>query len=642
MNNNFPTIIQVSNLHKNFADIKALDDVSFDIKKGEIFGLIGPDGAGKSTLFKLLSGVMKPDKGNIRIFGDSPSNMKHKIGFLTQQFSFYTDLSLDENIRYSAGIRRISKKIYLERKEKYLSLMGLENFGSRLAGQLSGGMKQKLALCCILIFEPEILILDEPTCGVDPISRREFWDILSALSLEMHTIVIATPYLDEAERCNRIAFTYQGKITQIGTPKQLKDSTGLTCYEVRSQDNVKAEILIKTNQSTDSNIIDVQTFGDRLDVLVKNPDAGLKEISRIITQNISSDYQIIKSKLNLENVFVSNLRNIQKEPEYIPFTGSNTNNLKNNEIAIAACNLNKNFGNFNAVRNLSLQVKYGEIYGLLGANGAGKTTTIKMLCGLMNQTSGKIALSGESTNIRTGKIRNKIGYMSQKFTLYDDLTIYENLMFYCGVYNVDRNKQKEKIDWVLNMSGLSGQEDMLTGNLPGGWKQRVSFGASIMHEPEILFLDEPTSGVDPLARRQFWKLIEELSLNGTAILVTTHYLEEAEHCNRMAFMSAGSIIAEGTPNEIKSSQPGILYELEVSSPQKATFILKEAISDWQVSMFGDKVHIVIENNKPDMEEIKALLKNKSIELINIYQYPFSLEDAFIGIIERSKSKGEKE
>jgi len=242
--------------------------------------------------------------------------------------------------------------------------------------------------------------------------------------------------------------------------------------------------------------------------------------------------------------------------------------LENEDYVICTSSLTKKFGDFTALDNLSLKIRKGEVYGLLGANGACKTTTIKMLCGLLNASSGKIRLGGQTDNLRSSLLRQRIGYMSQKFTLYNDLTILQNLQFYCGVYNVPPQLRKEKINWVLDISGLLGQENLLTAELPGGWKQRVSFGASVMHEPDILFLDEPTSGVDPLARRQFWKLIEDFSRHGTAILVTTHYLEEAEHCNRIAFMSAGEIIAEGSPHDIKTSQPGILLEIIVDEPQK--------------------------------------------------------------------------
>jgi len=420
-------------------------------------------------------------------------------------------------------------------------------------------MKQKLALCCVLVFQPKILLLDEPTTGVDPISRREFWDVLSALSVENVTIIVATPYLDEAERCNRIALIYDGQFQQIGTPQELKQSCGLKRLEILTGQIKETEnVLLKFSHEENSTIKDVQTFGDRLDVLVKDLEEGKSEIISILDANNLTLNKIKSADITLENVFVLRLRQIGEEasPNFTPdFYLQKDNSVKKKEeaIAIGAFGLNKSFDSFQAVKNLNLTVHYGEIYGLLGANGAGKTTTIKMLCGLLDVTSGEICLAGQYENLRSSALRQKIGYMSQKFTLYNDLTILENLKFYCGVYNVPKEVQDSKIKWVLATSGLSGQENLLTDELPGGWKQRVSFGASVMHEPEILFLDEPTSGVDPLARRQFWKMIEDFALNGTAIIVTTHYLEEAEHCNRIAFMSNGEIIAEDSPDNIKKS-----------------------------------------------------------------------------------------
>jgi len=643
MINTASTIINIENLQKNYENIRAVKGVTLDIKKGEIFGLIGPDGAGKSSLFKMLSGVMESSGGEIIISGQSPQEARQDVGFLTQTFSFYTDLSLNENILYSAGLRKVPKQEFIERKTKYLKLMGLEKFSDRLGGQLSGGMKQKLGLCCVLIFQPEILLLDEPTTGVDPVSRREFWDVLASLSAENVTIIVATPYLDEAERCNRIALMYQGQITQIGTPVEIRNSLGLYRLEIHTDNIKKAEDILSNAVLKElSGIVDAQTFGDRLDILVKDLDAGKRKVEDLLSNLHNTE--INSADVTLENVFVARLRQRGSAPPYVPYpyykskADFKKTEQASNNIAIGAYNLTKTFGTFKAVSNLTLEIKYGEIYGLLGANGAGKTTTIKMLCGLLSATSGKMFLGGESGNLRSNFLRKRIGYMSQKFTLYDDLTIYENLRFYCGVYGVPKKLQKTKINWVLEISGLLGQENMITGQLPGGWKQRVSFGASVMHEPEILFLDEPTSGVDPLARRQFWKLIEDFAHNGTAVLVTTHYLEEAEHCNRMAFMSAGEIITQGSPKEIKASQPGKLFEITIDLPQKANSLLKNILKSWQVSLFGNKVHVVLENPDTELPEVLSVLKENNINVICINQFPFSLEDAFIGIIERSKKE----
>lgn len=638
------TAIRICDLNKQYSKIHAVKGVSLDINKGEIFGFIGPDGAGKSSIFNILGGIMQPTSGFIKVFENDPAVIRSKIGYLTQQFSFYLDLTVDENIEYSAGIRKVPRQVIDERKEKYLKLVGMERFKDRLAGQLSGGMKQKLALCCVLVFQPELLLLDEPTTGVDPVSRREFWDTLATLSgKENVTIVVATPYLDEAERCNRVALVYDGQFQQIGTPKELKDRLGLYRLEVRTDNLDRSESILRNIITAGhSAIADIQSFGDRLDVLVKNPEQGETEIKRLLAPENIQITEMREADITLENVFINLLREKGSSAAFKPFPyhkvekSKNNNNSKDqNNIAIGAYDLCKKFGSFEAVKNLNLEVKYGEIFCLLGANGAGKTTTVKMLCGLLRASCGEIYLGGESGNLRSSRLRQRIGYMSQKFTLYDDLTILENLKFYCGVYGIPQEQRPDKIEWALATSGLQGQEKMLTGDLPGGWKQRVSFSASVMHEPDILFLDEPTSGVDPLARKMFWEMIGDIARHGTAVLVITHYLEEAEHCNRMAFMTAGQIVAQGTPKEIKESQKGTLMEISVDNPQKAYAVAKALYEPWRVSLFGRKLHIVLEDPEKEIPKAREVLSAENLNVLSACKVPFSLEDAFIGIIERA-------
>jgi ABC-2 type transport system ATP-binding protein len=632
--------IQVQNLYKQYGQLVAVKGIDLTIKQGEIFGLIGADGAGKTTTFHILAGVMAATSGEVRVLEKNPRDARLYTGYLTQKFSLYSDLSIDENLRYTAGLRQVPQKLYQQRRAKYLKLMDLERFSDRLAGRLSGGMKQKLALCCALIARPKILLLDEPTTGVDPVSRREFWDVLAEIASEGVTIVVATPYLDEAERCNRIALIHEGEIQQVGTLTQLRDSLGLQRLEVRTQDLETAEkVLIRGNATTSSqsteNIVDVQTFGDRLDILVQNADYAAVEVRNIFNQHQLDLKDIQISDPTLENVFVNHLRELGDEPEFIPFPShKNGKTEKLGKVAISADSLRKDFGNFQAVKNIDLNIRYGEIYGLLGANGAGKTTTIKILCGLLAPTGGTISLAGETSNLRSSQLRRRIGYMSQKFTLYDDLSIIQNLEFYCGVYGVPVKLRRQKIDWVLATCGLVGKENMLTGQLPGGWKQRVAFGAAVMHEPEILFLDEPTSGVDPLARRQFWRLINDFARSGTAILVTTHYLEEAEQCNRMGFMVAGEMVAQGSPTEIKAMQPGQLVEMIVDQIQLASNLLKTELANWQVSIFGDRLHLVLENLDSEIFQVYSILENAGIQIHSLRSIPFSLEDAFIGIVQR--------
>jgi ABC-2 type transport system ATP-binding protein len=633
-----PEAISVRGLYKHYEGLAAVRGIDFTVQQGELFGLIGPDGAGKTTTFHILGGVMEATAGEISIFGQSPRDARYFTGYLTQQFSLYLDLSVDENLEYVAKLRKVPADAFQQRRQHYLHLMNLARFSDRLAGQLSGGMKQKLALCCSLIAQPQVLLLDEPTTGVDSVSRRDFWDILAELCAEGMTIVVATPYLDEAERCNRVALLHEGQVQQLGTPAELRKELGLHRLEVRSsQLNATEQVL---TAAVDAKISDVQIFGDRLDVLVADLQQGEAALRRLLQQANLPEPEVEPAEPTLENVFVNHLRQQADAPQVLPFPRSRGGNRQqapqSGALAIDAQQLSRVFGNFTAVQSVNVQVRYGEIFGLLGANGAGKTTTIKMLCGLLPASGGKISLGGETENLRSADLLRRIGYMSQKFTLYDDLSILQNLEFYSGVYGVPPKLRREKIDWVLATCGLIGRETLLTGQLPGGWKQRVAFGASVLHEPDILFLDEPTSGVDPVARRQFWRLINDFAQNGAAILVTTHYLEEAEQCNRMSFMVDGTIAAEGSPSQLKAAQPGQLLELIVDHPQAASNLLKQHFAGWRVSMFAHALHVVLDHPTRELSILQSLLNTHQITLHSLRPIPFSLEDAFIGTVQRAQ------
>lgn len=633
-----PAVIHVQQLTKSYGSIQAVRGIDLNVYPGEVFGLIGPDGAGKTTTFHILAGVMAASSGTVDILGQSPRHARLHVGYLTQQFSLYLDLSIDENLRYTAALHRVADHDFQARRRKYLQLMNLDQIGDRLAGQLSGGMKQKLALCCALIPQPQILLLDEPTTGVDPVSRREFWDVLAALASEGMTIVVATPYLDEAERCHRIALMYEGQIQEVGTLAQLRSHLGLERLEVRTPDIPATEAALLPLLTAAQGIVDVQTFGDRIDVLVPDGDRAIPLVQQTLATQAIALTSLQATAATLENVFVTRLRQRGSDPPFVPLPRRHPAIVPTtNTIAIGATHLHKHFGTFHAVKGVSLTIHAGEIYGLLGANGAGKTTTIKMLCGLIPASGGSIVLAGKTQDLRHPALRQRIGYMSQKFTLYDDLTVVENLEFYCGVYGVPTRDRRAKIDWVLHICGLVGQETMLTGRLPGGWKQRVAFGASVMHEPEILFLDEPTSGVDPLARRQFWRLINDLARQGTAVLVTTHYLEEAEQCNRMGFMVAGAMVIQGSPSDIKAAQPGQLIELRVDRTQAASDLLKTQWERWRVSIFGDCLHIVVDQPEVDRPRIQVALAQAGIQVDSWRSLPFSLEDAFISVVQRTEA-----
>jgi ABC-2 type transport system ATP-binding protein len=633
--------ISLHGLSKSYNKLEAVRGIDLEIYRGEIFGLIGPDGAGKTSVFQILGGVMAATRGEAIVLGRSAREVRSSIGYLTQSFSLYQDLSVAENLRYVGQLRELSNSEIAERGHRYLKLFDMDRFTDRLAGKLSGGMKQKLALACALIAEPKVLLLDEPTTGVDPVSRREFWDTLTSLSAEGMTILVATPYLDEAERCTRVALMHDGAIRQIGTPAEIRNSLGLHRLELRTSELGEAEDLLSNVRE----IVDVQRFGDRLDVMVRDTMSG-EQSARVALESAGIEgVEISVGAPTLENAFVSILRDLNGELKTPAFTHRRLiDQSAYDDIAIGANSLHKRFGAFHAVADVNIEVKYGEIYGLLGANGAGKTTTIKILCGLIDPTSGAIQLAGERGSLRSSKVRQRVGYMSQKFSLYDDLTINANLEFFAGVYQVPSEQREEKKQWVLEFSGLAGHGEMLTGELPGGWKQRVAFGAAIMHEPSVLFLDEPTSGVDPLARRAFWKMINSLADRGVAVLVTTHYLEEAEQCNRLGLMVAGELVAQGTPTELKALQRGHLIELITDQPQRAANLLKSDIETehWRVSLFGDRLHVIVDDSaEVEIRRLKQQLGGDGIKVLKAYEERFSLEDVFITIVEQAKQVRKK-
>jgi ABC-2 type transport system ATP-binding protein len=632
--------ISVKDLHKNYGLTEAVKGITFEIAQGEIFGLIGPDGAGKTTTFQILAGIMEATSGSAIVFGRPAREMRAQTGYLTQNFSLYPDLTVKENIRYIGDLRRVPPLQIDERGRHYLEMFDMDRFADRLAGQLSGGMKQKLALACALVPQPRVLLLDEPTTGVDPVSRRDFWDALAHLSLEGLTILVATPYLDEAERCHRVALMYDGEFHRLGTPTELRTNLGLKRLELTTPKLQETEKLISEFTGSDQVIADAQRFGDRLDLLARDADKAKSVIEEKLSAANIPITNIRLDEPTLENTFVATLRSAGREARAVPFPRREDYSSLRGQIAIGAHQLVKQFGSFRAVNSLSLEIKYGEVYGLLGANGAGKTTTIKMLCGLLEPTQGQMQLAGEAGSFRSERVRQRIGYMSQKFSLYNDLSIKENLEFFAGVYGVPEDERQEKLDWVLSFSGLEQRQDQITGSLPGGWKQRVAFGAAIMHEPSVLFLDEPTSGVDPLARRAFWSLINQLADAGSAVLVTTHYLEESEQCNRLGMMVAGELVAEGSPGEIKAQQKGHLLEFVVDHPQLASDVLRQHFESWRVSLFGKRLHVnTDESVEAGTTRISNMLEANGIHVLSVRPEQFSMEDAFIGVVAQAQQRG---
>lgn len=630
--------VETRELSKRYGHVDAVSGVTLAIGKGEIFGFIGPDGAGKTTIFQILAGIMNATSGEATIFGKSSREARAKTGYLTQGFTLYPDLTVMENIRYIGNLRLVPAKEAAARGRRYLELFQMDRFADRLAGRLSGGMQKKLALACALVPQPHVLLLDEPTTGVDPVSRREFWDALTGLAADGLTILVATPYIDEAERCTRVALMHSGAIRQVDTPAALRAAIAAKRLELRLSNLREAHAILPALQSA-PHVIDVQRFGDHIDVLAdaSSIDEARCSVERAFSGTRVKPEEIRIDEPTLENVFVAAIRAAEPQPRAAEFPFTEHPSIERDEVAIGATQVTKRFGNFTAVDRVNLQVRYGEIYGLLGANGAGKTTTIRILCGLLDPTSGVAQLAGARQNLRLGDVRRRVGYMSQKFSLYNDLSVAENLDFFGGVYGVPKEERRKKVEWVLQFAGLEGKENEVTGSLPGGWKQRVAFGSAIMHEPRVLFLDEPTSGVDPLARRAFWSMIDRLADNGTAILVTTHYLEEAEQCNRLGFMAGGRVIAEGTPSEVKSRQRGHLLEFRVDRAQSAAQLLRAHRERWEVSVFGDRVHVVVDADPAaELHGVGQQLEAGGIRVFDARQARFSLEDVFIAAVETAR------
>ncbi len=493
-----PPAISVSGLTKCFGNLTAVDSLSLSIPHGQLFGLVGSDGAGKTTTLRILTGVLDATAGKATVLGCDCNRLEPvrcDIGYMSQRFGLYSDLTVMENIRFHADIFGVPPNQWRERAELLLGMSGLAPFIMRRAGALSGGMKQKLGLCCALIHTPRVLFLDEPTNGVDPVSRRDFWKILEKLLEEGVTIVVATAYLDEAERCHRVGLLHQGRLLSCDSPVNLK-------------------------QTSDT----------------------------------------LSPAATLEDVFISLMSEgsntaVKRRPSPGPDSV---------EPAVVLSGLSRNFGNFTAVNNINLTVPKGEIFGFLGPNGAGKSTTIKILCGILEASSGTGTVAGFEINSQAEKIKENIGYMSQKFSLYEDLTVEENIAFYSGIYRLPSMEALERADWVIEMSGLTERRRAKAGELSAGWRQRLALGCALLHNPPIIFLDEPTAGVDPVNRRKFWQLIHNLARQGVTVFVTTHYMDEAEYCDRLAMIYRGELIAVGTPDELKKQnfENGLLPSLE--------------------------------------------------------------------------------
>jgi ABC-2 type transport system ATP-binding protein len=534
--------------------IQALDGVTLNVAPGQVTGLIGPDGAGKTTFMRLAAGLLRPDAGTLSVLGLDLARqalaVQSSIGYMPQRFGLYEDLTVGENLDLYADLQGVPGSQRPGRYAELLRMVGLAPFITRLAGRLSGGMKQKLGLACTLIRPPRLLLLDEPTVGVDPVSRRELWAIVYRLvRAEGTSVLLSTAYLDEAERCDRVILLHQGRLLGQGLPASFSDPLVGHSHLVFAPETPKRRLQLRLAGAP--GILDAIIQGEGVRVVTRDrrppdlaalgfPGAEVREVPPIF-----------------EDAFITRLHAEPEAAPAVPRDGGSpapvsTPAATGDQAVIRVEGVQRRFGDFFAVKGVSFEVRRGEVFGLLGANGAGKSTTFRMLCGLLPPSAGYLSVAGHDLRHTAAKARARIGYMAQRFSLYANLTVAQNLNFFARAYGLSGRQGQGRIRWALEGFDLSASANTEAGDLSQGYKQRLAMAAALMHEPEILFLDEPTSGVDPLARREFWARINALAESGVTILVTTHFMDEANYCDRLVIMAEGEVLAEGTPADLKA------------------------------------------------------------------------------------------
>lgn len=531
--------------------VNALEAVSFTAQRNTLTALVGPDGAGKTTLLRMMAGLVLADEGTVHILGiqaaQNPQAIQERIGYMPQKFGLYEDLTVQQNLDLYADLHGLSGAQRAQTYPNLLQMTDLARFTHRLAGALSGGMKQKLGLACTLVRAPELLLLDEPTVGVDPLSRKELWEIVRRLVRDTGlTVVVSTSYLDEAEFCDHTVALYLGKVLAEGRPQDI---------------TAKAEgrvFLAHTHEKITARSLQARLF-QHPGILDAVPEAGVVRIvSRtaqppvIALEEQRAALRFIPTRARFEDGFMVLFRAVAGGSLASNLTLAHPPNSQTADIAVEVNDLWRTFGNFTAVNHVSFQVRRGEIYGLLGPNGAGKSTTFRLLCGLIPATGGTLQVAGANLRTSRAEARAKLGYVAQKFSLYGDLSVDENLDFFASAYGLRGARKQARIRWAKEQFDLSSMATLPSVQLPGGYKQRLAIATALLHEPEILFLDEATSGADPLARREFWGRITALSEQGVTVIVTTHFMEEAEYCDRIMIMDGGTALAEGSPADIRA------------------------------------------------------------------------------------------
>jgi ABC-2 type transport system ATP-binding protein len=559
--------------------VQALDGVSLEVEHGTLTALVGPDGAGKTTLIRLAAGLMTADGGELKILGvdvaADPQQVQDRIGYMPQKFGLYEDLSVQENLDLYADLHGVTAEERRERYPRLMEMTALGPFTQRLAGRLSGGMKQKLGLACTLVRAPELLLLDEPTVGVDPLSRRELWEIIRQLVNDQGlTVLLSTSYLDEAERCGHVIVMHQGRVLAQGRPSDVRGLAAGRVFLAEPPTGWKAREF-QARLLDHPGVIDAVPEGGRVRfVRAADTDSSAgSEISfdDVVATPVPPRFEdgfmvLLQQRTDKETRRTDGETRTQGPKEIgkgvslspslpVSQSVSPVSLSSERDAVVQVRDLVRQFGSFTAVDHISFDVQRGEIFGLLGPNGAGKTTTFRMLCGLLPATSGTLRVAGVDLHRARASARQRIGYVAQKFSLYGQLSVTENLEFFASAYNLRGTRKRDRLDWALRQFGLASLAGLPSGNLPGGFKQRLAMAAALLHEPEILFLDEPTSGADPLARREFWRRITALAEQGVTAVVTTHFMEEAEYCDRIAIMDAGRILAQGTPAEIRGRAP---------------------------------------------------------------------------------------
>ncbi|KDP97161.1 multidrug ABC transporter ATP-binding protein [Cronobacter sakazakii] len=539
--------IVLDGLVKRFPGLEkpALAPLSVTIRAGSVTGLVGPDGAGKTTLMRILAGLMRQDDGRVQVLGLDPiaeENALHAVlGYMPQKFGLYEDLTVQENLNLYADLRSVTGAVREQTFARLLEFTALGPFTGRLAGKLSGGMKQKLGLACTLVGQPKVLLLDEPGVGVDPISRRELWQMVHELAGDGMLILWSTSYLDEAEQCREVLLMNEGELLYQGAPQALTEQMAGRSLLLRPDNGDNRALLREVMQRPDIGDATIQGAAVRVilkegsgaDALRALPGATLRETAP-----------------RFEDAFIdlaggTALRESPLGAILHDIPGSR------DDVVIEARELTKTFGDFTATDHVNFTVRRGEIFGLLGPNGAGKSTTFKMMCGLLKPSDGQALVLGLDLKTDSGKARQRLGYMAQKFSLYGNLTVEQNLRFFSGVYGLRGRAQQEKMARMSEAFGLKSIASQPTDALPLGFKQRLALACALMHEPDILFLDEPTSGVDPLTRREFWRHINSMPEKGVTVMVTTHFMDEAEYCDRIGLVYHGKLIASGTPDDLK-------------------------------------------------------------------------------------------